>query len=87
VKIASSRLTRQGQVSIPAEVRRRLGLSPGSSLDWTAEGDAIRVSRAGAYTSPEIHAAIFGNRPPRRVTVDAMDAAIAAHLVEKHARR
>jgi AbrB family looped-hinge helix DNA binding protein len=33
----------KGQVVIPAEIRRRLGLVPGSKLDFTLEGDGIRV--------------------------------------------
>jgi AbrB family looped-hinge helix DNA binding protein len=33
-KIAESRVTAQGQISIPAEVRRRLGVGPGSVIEW-----------------------------------------------------
>jgi len=33
----------KGQVVIPAAVRRRLGLEPGSKLDFELEGDSIRV--------------------------------------------
>ncbi|MGE0799175.1 MAG: AbrB/MazE/SpoVT family DNA-binding domain-containing protein [Lautropia sp.] len=32
--IAQSKLTAQEQVSIPAEVRKRLGVGPGSVLEW-----------------------------------------------------
>ena len=32
--IARSKLTSQGQVSVPAEVRRRLGIAAGSVLEW-----------------------------------------------------
>jgi antitoxin PrlF len=45
--IARTRLTAQGQVSIPAEVRRRLGLTAGSILEWDAEGDRVFVRRVG----------------------------------------
>ncbi len=33
----------KGQVVIPAAIRRRLGISPGSKLDFELEGDSIRV--------------------------------------------
>ncbi|EGV17880.1 AbrB/MazE/SpoVT family DNA-binding domain-containing protein [Thiocapsa marina] len=33
----------KGQVVIPAAIRRRLGLVPGSKLDFELEGDGIRV--------------------------------------------
>ena len=33
----------KGQVVIPAVIRRRLGLVPGSKLDFELEGDSIRV--------------------------------------------
>src|SRR5437762_1879858 len=59
MKIATSRITQQGQVSVPAEVRRRLGLAPGAVIEWDAEGDKILVRRAGRYSSSDIHAAVF----------------------------
>ena len=33
----------KGQVVIPAPIRRRLGIAPGSKLDFELEGDSIRV--------------------------------------------
>jgi antitoxin PrlF len=33
----------KGQVVIPAAIRRRLGIGPGSKLDFELEGDSIRV--------------------------------------------
>jgi AbrB family looped-hinge helix DNA binding protein len=40
-----STLTSKGQVTIPAEVRRRLGLRPGDHVGFVIEGDAIRLVR------------------------------------------
>ena len=48
--IAHSKLTAQGQISVPAEVRKRLGVGPGSSLEWDEQGGQIVVRRAGKYT-------------------------------------
>ncbi|HLF96788.1 MAG TPA: AbrB/MazE/SpoVT family DNA-binding domain-containing protein [Methylococcaceae bacterium] len=33
----------KGQVVIPADIRRRLGIAPGCQLDFTLEGNGIRV--------------------------------------------
>jgi bifunctional DNA-binding transcriptional regulator/antitoxin component of YhaV-PrlF toxin-antitoxin module len=32
--LAHSKLTAQGQISVPAKVRRRLGVGPVSVLEW-----------------------------------------------------
>ena len=39
--MAHSKVTAQGQISIPAEVRRKLGVGPGSILEWDEEGDEV----------------------------------------------
>lgn len=87
MKIAASRITQQGQISVPAEVRRRLGLAPGSEIVWEAEGDTIVIRRAAKFTSEEIHQAVFPEKRSRTVSVEEMDAAIAAHIRKRHARR
>jgi AbrB family looped-hinge helix DNA binding protein len=53
--LAQSKVTAQGQISVPVEVRRKLGIGPGSALEWEEEGDAIVVRKAGRYTSEDIH--------------------------------
>ena len=32
--IAHSKVTAQGQISVPAELRKELGIGPGSVLEW-----------------------------------------------------
>jgi antitoxin PrlF len=85
--IAQSRLTSQGQVSIPAEVRRRLGLGPGSVIEWDEEGEKIVVRRAGRYASADVHAALFpkGTGAPR--SLQDLKAGIRASVRRRHARR
>lgn len=56
--IAQSRLTTQEQISIPAEIRRRLGIGPGAVLEWDQVGEQIVVRRAGQFTSEDIHRAL-----------------------------
>ena len=38
-----TKVTARGQVSIPAPVRRKLGITPHTSLEWVIEGTAARV--------------------------------------------
>ena len=38
-----TRVSKRGQVSIPAAVRRRLGISASTRLEWVIEGNAARV--------------------------------------------
>ena len=81
-----SRLTAQGQVSVPAEVRKKLGLAPGSVLEWREEQGAYIVRRAGRHTSEEIHEALFP-KAPKPATLSELEGGIPRHLKRKHARR
>lgn len=38
-----STLTSRGQTVVPAEIRRRFGLTPADGLEWVVEGATIRV--------------------------------------------
>lgn len=83
--IAYSKLTSQGQLSVPAEVRKRLGVGPGSVLEWEQEGERIVVRRAGRYTSEDLHRALF-DEPPKPLTLKEMDDAIREAVMRRHAR-
>ena len=80
-----SKITSQGQVSIPAKIRQILGLGPGSKVEWRVRDDRVTVCRASKYTSEDIHDALF-DAPPNPRTIDDMDEGIRRHLREKHAR-
>ena len=41
----NSTITSKGQVTIPAEVRRRLGLHPGDHVGFIVNGDEVRLVR------------------------------------------
>lgn len=84
--LAHSRLTAQGQISIPAKVRQRLGIGPGSVLEWDEEGDRIVVRKAGRYTSEDVHRAIFAKRPKPR-TVAEMKDGIRRSITKRRASR
>lgn len=40
-----TRLTSKGQVTIPQEVRRRLGLRPGDEIEFVEDRDGFRVRK------------------------------------------
>jgi antitoxin PrlF len=78
-------VTAQGQISVPAEIRRKLGAGPGSILEWEEEGDRIIVRKAGRYSSEDIHRAIFPNRSERQ-TLEELKEAIRRRTRAKYAR-
>ena len=81
----SSKLTSQGQVSVPVEVRRKLGLHPGSVLEWVEDNGTFRVQRAGQFTSEQIHQTLF-ERPAKARTTAQMKDGIRQRMRSKHAR-
>lgn len=85
--LAHSRVTAQGQISVPAEIRRRLGVGPGSVLEWDEDGDRIVVRRAGNYTFEDIHRALFPEGPPKPRTLEELKEGIRQYMRKKHARR
>jgi AbrB family looped-hinge helix DNA binding protein len=85
--LAESKITSQGRISVPAEVQRKLGVGPGSTIAWEEEGDKIVVTRAEKYSSEDIHKALFPDGPPKRRSIEEMDEGIRSYLRKKHARR
>jgi AbrB family looped-hinge helix DNA binding protein len=84
--IAQSKVTTQGQISVPAEIRRKLGIGPGSVLTWEEEGGRIVVRRAGLFSSEEIHQALFGAEKPKARTLDDMKEGIRRAVRKRYAR-
>jgi len=83
--LAQSKVTAQGQISVPAEVRRKLGLGPGSVLEWDQDGERIVVRRAGRYSSEDIHQRLFAKAPEPRSTADLREG-IRRLMRKRHAR-
>jgi AbrB family looped-hinge helix DNA binding protein len=40
------RVTSKGQITIPIDIRRRLGILPGSAVEFAIDGDAVRITKA-----------------------------------------
>jgi len=84
--LAHSKLTAQGQISVPATVRRRLGVGPGSVLEWEAEGGRIVVRRAGRFSPEDIHRALSA-KTPRKRTLRELKEGPRRYVRARHARR
>ena len=70
---ATSRVTSQNQVSIPAEVRRRFGIRPGSELVWEERDGHLEV-RPKARTLDDVQA-VLADRPVASLTLEEIRAA------------
>jgi AbrB family looped-hinge helix DNA binding protein len=70
--MAQSKITRKGQVTIPAEVRRRHGLRRGGRVDFVEENDRIVLRPVLS----DVEAAFGLVRPRKSVSLEKMDEAI-----------
>ena len=84
--IAQSKVTAQGQISVPKDVRETLGVGPGSVLQWEQEGDKMVVRRAGRFHSEEIHRALFGGKKPPKHSIEELIDGIRKQVRKRYAR-
>lgn len=89
MKTIRSKITAQGQISVPAPIRKKLGLVPGSVIEWEADTDeaSVKVRRAAEYDLEDLHKIVFPDGPPKPISLEEMDKAIGNYLRKKHARR
>ena len=85
--LAQSKLTAQGQISVPAEVRKKLGVGPGSILEWDEKNDEVIVRKVGRYSLAEVREALFPEGPPARPASTSVKEGIRKYMRQKHARR
>jgi AbrB family looped-hinge helix DNA binding protein len=73
--MAAATVTSKGQVTLPAETRRRLGIRAGTRLEFIVKGDdRLEVVRLGGSVR-DLKRLL--PRPARPLSLDEMDAAIA----------
>lgn len=85
-----TKLTSQGQVSVPAAVRSFLHLIPGSVLVWSQDGDRIVVERATRHSTTEVHQALFTEQTPAggpAKTLAELRQGTAKRMQRRHAGR
>lgn len=86
MSITHSRLTTQGEILVPDEVRKKLGVGPGSLLEWHYDGQQVIVRRAGRYSSEELHQALFSTPPAVEKLVEKKTAT-RKYIRKKHTRK
>lgn len=86
MSIAYSKLTAQGQISVPAEVRRKLGVGPGAVLEWVEEAGRMVVRKAGRFSSVDVHQALFGPRKAASAPPADVKEGIRQYIRRRHAR-
>jgi AbrB family looped-hinge helix DNA binding protein len=84
--IARWKITAQGQISVPGEVRRKPGVGPGSILEWDEDGGRIVVHRAGRFTSGDIHRAVFSARTIKAGSLDDLKEGVRRYVRRRYAR-
>ena len=85
-----SRLTSQGQVSVPMAVRLALGLTPGSSIEWHEIDGIVIVQRSEKSSTADARAALFGDSKPNNEspakTLEELKLGIVNYIKSRHAR-
>lgn len=67
------RITSKGQVTVPIEIRERLGLLPNTEVEFELDRDAVRMKKAAAPRTLDRGRALIGHmrgRGTRRITTD-----------------
>ena len=91
-EIARSKLTAKEQLTVPAAIRKMLGVEAGDELVWKRNDDGdVVVQPARKNTLEDIRAALRAAGVPKwegpPVSVEEMKEGIARHLRKKHGRR
>ena len=66
--------------------KMKLGVGPGSVLEWDEQGSEVVVRRAGRHSSEAIHLALFPAKTPKKDLSDVKDS-IRKYIRKRHARR
>ena len=85
--IARAKITAQGQISVPAEVRKKLGVGPGSTVEFDVVGDQVVIRRTVRHTLEDVSAILALKRPSKPKTLAELKGGIGDYMRRKHARR
>jgi AbrB family looped-hinge helix DNA binding protein len=85
-EMAEGVLTSKGQVTIPKEIRERLGLGQGDRLDFVVEADGSVRIRPLARSPADLYGLL--ERPDQApVTIEDMEAALLEDVADEAARQ
>lgn len=85
MSLAKSRITAQGQVSIPVAVMQQFGLAPGEVIEWESRDGQLTIRRAGQYTLADVRKALDLPKGVHKTDADIREG-IKARMRVKHAR-
>jgi bifunctional DNA-binding transcriptional regulator/antitoxin component of YhaV-PrlF toxin-antitoxin module len=86
MSIAKSRITAQGQVTIPVAVMRLFGLAPGEVIQWDTLNGHLVVEKAGQFSLADVQKALQIPKGIRK-TDEQIREGIKAKMRAKHASR
>lgn len=68
------RMTTKGQVTIPLEIREKLGLLPWTEVEFDLDGDSVRIRKAGTKSRGQrvLDAMRRGPKPIPGMTTDEL---------------
>ena len=69
---------------MPAKVRQKLGLGPGSVLEWDDDGEKVVLRRIGRYTSEDVHRRVFPT-PPKPRTLAELKEGVRRYIKRRRA--
>lgn len=78
-------LTSKGQITLPKEIRDRLGLDAGSMLDFEILPDNTITARPVKPDARRVRG-LLKSPHAKALTIKQMDESVARHLREKHGR-
>ena len=80
--MAAATLTEKGQIIIPAEIRARYELTPGTQVEFVDEGGVIRllIRRRVPASDPAAGFGLVKVKPPKSGTRRLMEFDVADHL-------
>ena len=79
-----STVTSKGQTTLPKPVREALGVGPGDRVRYRIEGDTVRIVRPRSVL--DLAGCLKEYAGDRPMTVEGMDEAAAAAVVERDER-
>ncbi len=82
--MAVATLTSKGQITLPAAVRKKLGLAPGDQVDFVESGDGFALVPVSKH--PSVLRGRFVGRVSKPVSIDEMNEAIAEGAVDRLGR-
>jgi AbrB family looped-hinge helix DNA binding protein len=82
--MSEAKMTSKGQITVPKDIRLKLGLKPGDRIRFLLEADGrVRLMPAKRDISELVG---ILPKPRRVVSIEEMDEAIARAVAEKYAR-